>query len=169
MLLEVLWAHGAHVVQGDLIRVPTLDEAVERATNYTPCVPQTRRRYTAATNNVLFTASLLDPPFSLSFDEGLAMVGGSDTEFFMRAADAGVVIVRTTASPVFEVWDASRSTIAYVAKRAWRVGASTNYRYRKNRRAPVAIGILTSRAVAQVFASAFQGLQAVAYVMGGGI
>lgn len=136
---------GADVIHGRLVRVPTLEAAVRQSRNYVPAEERIKRRRTAATNNVLFRAWLVTPPLNLMFDEALAQVGGSDTEFFMRANDAGATIVRSSQPPVFEIWDEQRETINFIMKRAWRCGASANYRYRKNRPAIVATSVLLAR------------------------
>lgn len=146
LLYSQLKESGADVVQGGLERVATLDEAIDHAQAYTPGTAKVRNRNTAATNNVLFKTWLVTGPNKLQFDEALAMVGGSDTEFFMRANDAGAKIVRASHPPVFEIWNGARETRNYAWKRAWRCGASTNYRYRKNRHAVVAASVLLARA-----------------------
>lgn len=137
---------GADVVQGSLKRVATLDDALAEAERYVPQRAKVRQRKTASTNNVLFKAWLVTSADALEFDQALARVGGSDTEFFMRANDAGAKIIRATHPPVFEVWSEKRDTNEYTSKRAWRCGASTNYRYRKNRHPVVAASVLASRA-----------------------
>lgn len=152
-LHATLIASGADVFHGDLIRLQSLDEAIAAADNYKITEGKQRVRKTAATNNVLFKSWLVSPPLSgplsgppgLLFDEALARVGGSDTEFFMRACDRGAKIVRTSHPPVFEVWNGKRDTATYALRRAWRCGASTNYRYRKNRYWLIAAPILVMR------------------------
>ncbi|MBU2532083.1 MAG: glycosyltransferase [Alphaproteobacteria bacterium] len=137
---------GADVIQGGLRRVTTLDDAMAGAESYISARGKLRQRRTAATNNVLFKAWLVTGTLSLKFDEALAKVGGSDTEFFMRAHDRGAKIVRATHPAVFEVWSADRDASEYTLKRAWRCGASTHYRYRKNRHPAIAATVLFTRA-----------------------
>lgn len=146
-LYSALTSTGADVAQGALIRAGTLKEAIGKARAHfdAPGAAQTRERRTASTNNVIFRAWLINGPLELDFDEALAKVGGSDADFFMRAGDAGARIVRTSGAPVFEVWEEKRLSPRYACKRAWRVGASTNYRYRKNRTALFAAAILLGR------------------------
>ncbi|MEO1265985.1 MAG: glycosyltransferase, partial [Pseudomonadota bacterium] len=148
-----LYAHaqttGADVVHGGLIRAPSVADAIGLARTYERQDARIRDRKTAATNNTLFRASLVAGSRALSFDEQLDKAGGSDTEFFMRAHDAGAKIVRVTHPPVFEVWDETRAAPAYLWKRSWRCGASANYRYRKNRSAGYAVAVLLGRAASR--------------------
>lgn len=138
---------GADVVQGRLVQVEDFGEALEMAASHIPKTEaRIRRRRTASTCNVLFQGWLIAPPLALRFDERL-MVMGEDSEFFMRASDAGATIVHTTAAPVFEAWPAERRTLASIRQRSWQGGAATNYRYRKNRSAVTAIGALVLRAL----------------------
>lgn len=137
----------ADVMQGALRRVGTVEEALAQAASWrSGGEARVRRRKTAATNNVMFRSWLAADPISLRFDEALTRMGGSDGEFFMRAADAGARIFRTSGAPVFEVWTEKRETLAFSCRRAWRVGAAANYRYRKNRKPAVAAGVLLARA-----------------------
>lgn len=162
VLYSQIMVSEADVVQGSLRRVATLNNALSEAEKYEPALSKVRRRKTAATNNVLFKTWLVTGEQRLEFDEALARVGGSDTEFFMRAQDAGAKIIRATHPPVFEVWNENRDTSGYLSKRAWRCGASTNYRYRKNRHAGMAASILVSRASWRVIGGVAQCLKGVA-------
>lgn len=147
-LHAVLIKTGADVVQGRLVHAENFDEALARAASprQKNRTPKTRTRRTASTFNVLFRSWLITSPLSLRFDENLNSMG-EDTEFFMRASDAGALIIHTDAAPVFEAWPAERRTLESLRRRSWQGGASTNYRYRKNRAAPVAFGILVPRAL----------------------
>lgn len=162
-LHSVMLAHGADVVQGPLLRAATVDDCIAMAAAYEPRPGKVRRRRTAATNNVLFKAGVVDHPGVRHFDTALAMLGGSDTEFFMRVADSGARIVRANTPPVFEAWDGERVDARYLRLRAWRVGASTNYRYRKNRNPAVAGAVLTSRALSSLTSGCLQCARAMFY------
>src|SRR5690625_5077250 len=147
-LHAVMVRADADVVQGRQVQVESFDEALARAASSAPEEQATkiRVRRTASTCNVLFRSWLLTQPNELRFDEAFAQMG-SDTEFFMRAADAGAIIIHTTAAPVFEAWPADRKTLTGIRTRSWQGGAATHYRYRKNRSAPIALGILLPRAL----------------------
>ena len=147
-LCSIMQEVNCDVVQGGRIRSSLLKDAIEAASTISPKKGRSRVKWraTADTHNVLFRRWLLDEPFNLRFDEHLHIIGGSDTEFFMRAHDVGAKIARTKDAAVVEVWPPERTTPEYAAKRAFRVGACTNYRYRKNRTALMALPILLGRA-----------------------
>jgi succinoglycan biosynthesis protein ExoM len=125
--------HGADVMQGAVVRVRTADEAEKAAFIWRPsdASDRVKRTDTAPTSNVIFRSNLVRPPLSLRFDESMRF-GGSDNEFFMRANLAGLKLLATTGSKVFEEFPADRATLRSEAMRAFRVGATINYRYRKN-------------------------------------
>lgn len=134
-LFEVAKSTAADVVHGTM--VPTHAKEIAhlaaswRAGNSVPTARRTRK---AATNNVLFRTWIVAAPALLRFDENMRACGGSDGEFFMRAADAGAVMVRTGDAPIFEEQGEERKTASWQRRRAFRVGANCNYRYRKNRK-----------------------------------
>lgn len=137
---------GADVVQGRQERVGSFSEALALAASSIPAEApaRIRQRKTASTCNVLFRSWLIAEPLALRFDENLVRMG-EDTEFFMRASDAGARIFHTRSAPVFEAWPAERNTLEGIRQRSWQGGAATNYRYRKNRSAAIALGILLPR------------------------
>jgi hypothetical protein len=102
---------------------------------------------------VIFRSWLVAPPVGLRFDETM-LVGGSDGEFFMRASRHGARILRTADAVVFEHRPASRATLAHECRRAYRVGANCNYRYRKHHAAPTALVRLLARATEKVLVGA---------------
>lgn len=68
---------------------------------------------TTATNGVLFRAGLLDRNRApLRFDEGFALTGGEDSDFFARAHQGGAYIVLTPDAVIFEHLPASRLTLS---------------------------------------------------------
>lgn len=75
---------------------------------------------TAATGNVLFNLHTLAVQRGLRFDEGFGAAGGSDTDFFYRAARQGAVIMWTADAPVFEVLARERMCLSYLLKSRFR-------------------------------------------------
>jgi succinoglycan biosynthesis protein ExoM len=146
-LLELAKANGADALQGGLIFADSQEEAARVAGAWSPLAdPQVRPRAAAATNNVLLKTRLVKPPLNLRFDEAMTK-GGSDGEFFMRAAAAGCRIMRTEDAPVVEYRPVERQSLAYAARRSFRTGANANYRYRKNYGAVDAAARLLLRAL----------------------
>jgi succinoglycan biosynthesis protein ExoM len=103
----------------------------------------------AATNNVLFRSWIVAGNDGLRFDTNMHY-GGSDGEFFMQTYRLGAVIMKTADAPVFEEWDELREGPAYQRKRAFRNGANCNYRYRKDRSAALAAGLISARAAERI-------------------
>jgi len=60
----------------------------------------------------------------LRFDLSLGRMGGEDDDFFYRLTDAGGVIGETDAARVFEPVPASRATLGWLLRRAFRSGQS---------------------------------------------
>ena len=61
---------------------------------------------------------------ALRFDPSLGRMGGEDDDFFYRLTDAGGVIGETEAARVFEPVPASRATLPWLLRRAFRSGQS---------------------------------------------
>jgi glycosyltransferase involved in cell wall biosynthesis len=150
-LIELAREHQADAMQGGLVFADSLDEAARAAASWEPDRnAEVRERAAAATNNVLLKARLISPPLNLRFDEAMTK-GGSDGEFFMRAAAAGGRIMRTEDAPVVEYRPVERQTLAYTARRSFRTGANANYRYRKNYGATDAALRLLLRSLERLF------------------
>ena len=132
-LFEAAVTNAADVVEGGVVRVRTLQGAVDMARAHLSetSVSNLPRVKTAVTSNVLFSTKLVMPPYNLTFDENMVF-GGSDREFFMRAVLAGAKIISAVKEPVFEMWPVERTTAYYTLTRWFRYGVSFNYRYRKN-------------------------------------
>lgn len=80
---------------------------------------------TAYTNNVMMKASLASSDgLTLRFDESLRFTGGSDTDYYCRAADRGAVICWVDEALVQEPVTPERLTIGWQTKRAMRVAAN---------------------------------------------
>jgi GT2 family glycosyltransferase len=78
----------------------------------------------AYTGNVLVRTAALAQMDAL-FDEGLALTGGSDSEFFARFAASGHRIVWADAAIAHEWVPASRVSVRWLLARAFRVGCSS--------------------------------------------
>ncbi|HEU4709599.1 MAG TPA: glycosyltransferase family 2 protein [Methylophilaceae bacterium] len=81
----------------------------------------------AATNNVMFSAKLLLPPWSMKFDTGMAFTGGSDLDFFTRVTDRGGKILFVKDAVVSEVVLESRLQLGWRLRRQYRVSANKVY------------------------------------------
>ena len=66
---------------------------------------------------------------ALRFDPALGRMGGEDDDFFYRLTDAGGVIGETEAARVFEPVPASRATLSWLLRRAFRSGQSHGRRH----------------------------------------
>lgn len=83
------------------------------------------RLATAATSNTFMRASVASPDgLGLRFDEGMRFCGGSDNEYFYRAADRGAEICWMNDALVYEDVPESRTTLKWRAKRSLRVAAN---------------------------------------------
>ena len=67
----------------------------------------------------------------MRFDEAMRH-GGSDSEYFMRAHQRGARIISVRDAAVYEEYPPERRMLGYQCMRSFRVGTTTNYRYRKN-------------------------------------
>lgn len=75
----------------------------------------------AATNNVLVRAHVFSQVGGV-FDEGLALTGGEDTEFFLRVSHAGCQIVWADSAIVNEWTPETRTRTSWLLRRAYKVG-----------------------------------------------
>ena len=74
----------------------------------------------AATGNVLFNFQKLAVAWDLSFDERFGLAGGSDSDFFSRAAKKGAAIQWTDDAVVYELLAKERMCLAYLLKNRFR-------------------------------------------------
>lgn len=149
-LVQAAETTGADVVHGGVIGASAADVG-DLAVGWRPSetLPRCRRTNKAATNNVLLRAWIVADPVRLRFDEHMRESGGSDGEFFMRVGDTGARMVRTDDAPVFEERSQQREAPSWQRRRAFRVGANCNYRYRKNRKPGVVAALLILGRVAE--------------------
>jgi succinoglycan biosynthesis protein ExoM len=86
----------------------------------------------AATGNVLFRASLIQPDgMGLRFDEAMSLSGGEDTDFFLRAGSRGARIVYSGEAVAYEEVAPSRLSYRGHMAVAYRNGANDVYIKRK--------------------------------------
>ncbi|NJM33615.1 MAG: glycosyltransferase [Rhodomicrobium sp.] len=86
----------------------------------------------AATGNVLFRAALIRPDgMGLRFDEAMSLSGGEDTDFFLRARQAGARIVYSGEPVVYEEVAPGRLSFRRHMSAAFRNGANDVYIKRK--------------------------------------
>jgi glycosyltransferase involved in cell wall biosynthesis len=90
----------------------------------------------AYTHNVLVSTRALACMEPL-FDEGMALTGSSDTEFFERFARQGHCIVWADGALVREWVPPTRTTLAWLLQRSFRVGTTTTLIDRSRRQPPV--------------------------------
>jgi len=79
-----------------------------------------------ATNNVIFSSKLIVEK-GLRFDEIYALSGGSDIDFFQRAARLGSQHIWTNHVQVYEKIPESRLTLKWEFQRSFRVGATNTF------------------------------------------
>jgi succinoglycan biosynthesis protein ExoM len=123
-LLRVQRETGAEVVTGPVIPIlhhqaPSWAEP-ELFANMPRMRTGTTVR-TAVTSNALVSARMLrtlDPPF----DEEFGISGGSDSALFLRATQMGARIVWADDAITEETFGPRRTTIGWVAQRAFRIG-----------------------------------------------
>lgn len=126
-LYDVITANKVHGVQGQVIsllpenNIPQWAETAKRkAWNKEEGQP----RKGMSTNNTMFSSGLITD-HNLRFDTRFALSGGSDIDFFTRAADRGSKHIWTNTATVYEKIPRSRLTAKWQFQRLFRVGAAT--------------------------------------------
>lgn len=84
----------------------------------------------AATCNVMMRAEVVKD-IGPSFNERMALTGGSDTHYFMKVVRAGYRIVHVDDAIVYEWIPASRANVRWLLQRAYRQGNSLTLCYRE--------------------------------------
>lgn len=161
-LHTVARTYDADVCSGMVVQFAEAAEARESAARWEASkvmAPACVRR-TCPTSNVIFRTWLIDTPCALRFDEAMRH-GGSDNEFFMRAFQRKARIIAVKDAPVFEEYPADRQTLEYECRRAFRVGATYNYRYTKNFGKIIGSLAIVARAGGKVVEASFRALGAV--------
>lgn len=126
-LLRVQTSRNADAVAGPCL--PRFEEApphwIERGRLFDRPRHTTGMRIDYAfTHNVLVSTRSLAAMDRL-FDEEMALIGGSDGEFFRRFASRGHRIVWADSAPVYEWIPPSRARLVWILRRSFRVGATS--------------------------------------------
>ena len=79
-----------------------------------------------ATNNIIFSSRLITEK-GLRFNMSFALSGGSDIDFFQRAARLGSLHIWTNRALVYEKIPKTRLTLNWEFQRSFRVGATNTY------------------------------------------
>jgi succinoglycan biosynthesis protein ExoM len=126
-MLRASLAYDADVLQGPVDYVYPPGSPVWLDKKKPPNRTSGTRLRTAYTNNVMMKAGIASSDgLGLAFDERLRFTGGSDADYFCRAADRGAVIRWVEDAVVREVVTGERLTMAWQAKRALRVAANAS-------------------------------------------
>ena len=126
-MLSASRACDADVLQGPVDYIYPADAPAWLERKELPVRPLGTRLRTAYTNNVMMKARLAcSEGLGLAFDERLRFTGGSDADYFCRAADRGAVIRWVGDAVVREVVTPERLTMAWQARRALRVAANAS-------------------------------------------
>jgi succinoglycan biosynthesis protein ExoM len=137
----------ADVFAGPVIEIDASSGAVVRNLKRRPTGT---RMKTAKTNNALMRASIASPEgLGLRFDERLRFTGGSDVEFFRRAAEHGAVITRVAEAVVRARLPAERLTLRWRCERERRVGANWSVARINTHGRPVAMAVCGVKCVAR--------------------
>ncbi len=149
-LVRALDDTGADAIQGGVRK--HLGDVAELAANAPaePAAPRWETSESLATCNVLFKASLAQPPLSLRFDESMQFTGGSDREFFMRAHKRGARVVRLFGADVYEEVAQGRETFGYEISRAYAAGSNYFERMVRNENGAIAAVRIVLRAASSV-------------------
>mgnify|MGYP001620127384 CR=1 FL=1 len=123
-LLRVQVATHAGVVTGPVVPVfqePPPAWVVQGAFFERPRFPTGERLTYARTSNVLIEGSLMRDT-ATPFDERFGLSGGEDTHFFMRVRLGGAHIVWADGAMVSELVPATRVSVRWLVRRAYRRG-----------------------------------------------
>jgi succinoglycan biosynthesis protein ExoM len=121
-LVDAARTMQADVLAGPVVEVDARSGAVLRDLKRRPTGTRLK---TAKTNNTLMRATVASTDgLGLRFDERLRFTGGSDVEFFQRAAERGAVIRWIAEAVVSASVPAERLTLRWRFERERRVGAN---------------------------------------------
>lgn len=122
------FVEAARMINADVLRGPVqgVHASSGEATSTRKRRPTGLRLKTAATNNTMMRAHLASPEgLGLCFDEAMRLSGGSDKDFFFRAADRGATIAWVENAVVFERIPPGRLTLRWQLERENSVGANS--------------------------------------------
>lgn len=124
-MLKASQTFDADVLQGPVDYVYPADSPAWLDKKRLRTRPSGTQLGTAYTNNVMMRARVArSDGLGMVFDERLRFTGGSDSDYFSRAADKGAVIRWVGEASVREVVTAERLTMMWQANRALRVAAN---------------------------------------------
>jgi glycosyltransferase involved in cell wall biosynthesis len=147
-MLDAQRRHDADVVRGSVIyRYP---EPLPQWIVKQPKVKAAARDVLAerplhvGTNNVLFSGRLIrEDGLGLRFDPRFNLIGGEDTDFFVRAFEQGAVTVHSDLPVIFEDVPAERCSFWRQVRRQFQYGGSdTIIDLDRKRYVPVALSVL---------------------------
>lgn len=128
-LFTVISRTGVDAVQGPVVsQMPdgNLPSWAKKAKRKHANKREGARRKGLSTNNVIFKADLIIGK-GLRFNEHYALTGGSDIDFFTRAAAMGSKHIWTSTAVVYEKIPMSRLTMKWQFQRLFRVGATNTH------------------------------------------
>lgn len=123
---ELLWAQKefcADVVSGPVLPkfAPEVAEWVKQGGFFDPRVSGSGTpRTTCASNNVLIATDVFRRV--LKFDDAFSLSGAEDTDFFLRASQAGCKIVWAHEAVVSETISPERANVAWLLRREYQTG-----------------------------------------------
>lgn len=94
------------------------------------CKPTGTQLKTCATDNVIFSASIIRN-HTLVFDESRPLAGGTDTKFFCKVREMGIKIISCAEAIVYETVPLERISITWLSKRKFRVGINVGRRKKR--------------------------------------
>jgi succinoglycan biosynthesis protein ExoM len=125
-LYTIITETGVDAVQGQVISLMpegNLPPWSQKAKRKEGNKKEGSERKGLSTNNVIFKTELVTEK-GLRFDEHYALTGGSDIDFFSRAATLGSRHIWTNTAVVYEKIPISRLTLRWQFQRLFRVGAT---------------------------------------------
>ena len=125
-LLRVQRASAADVVTGPVFPYfeGTVPAYVLQGRFFDPPVQATGTRLDRAYTGNVLARSRVFREMPVLFDERLGMTGGEDVHFFRRVARAGFIIVWAADAKIDEWVPPTRTSVAYILKRAFRTGTT---------------------------------------------
>lgn len=149
-------AYNADVLEG---RVQSLRAETGEIIAHNKRRPTGVSHKTVATCNTMMRARIASPQgMGLRFDEGMRFSGGSDKDYFLRAAERGAVIVWVQEAVVFESVPANRLTLRWQLQRERSIGANAVNIMIRHKGLPYAVGRTVPKLVGRLgrHASNFQ-------------
>lgn len=166
---EALRRYSADVIHGRVIyQLPVNDRWVHllKRNAANDLREEGKKVRSAATNNVLIASRLFSPSgLNLRFDIAFQFSGGSDTEFFNRAGQAGASIVYSAMPIVHETVPIERCSLKWLLQREARTTAASVCIDVRHYGKATAVRKHSRRAITNLFQSAGYLLKAVGYLL----